>query len=163
MLAKALSLPPGLEDKAAIAASCQLYIINMEVYVREQKARFGSGGEGAKEGDTDTEGSVAPEQEHGVEQAVLDTLVLDGDALAGSEKAKHDVAPHGYPRCGLCVEKFNSWEKGPLYLCYYCPEVALCEICYRNKIATEEGIAEKPHWRAVCPRGHKLIKESAKG
>ncbi|KAK3357835.1 hypothetical protein B0T25DRAFT_499441 [Lasiosphaeria hispida] len=166
MLAKALSLLPGLEREAAIAASCQLYIIDMDVYAREEKARFGGGGgdEDASEGDdADIEGSVAPEQQHGAEQAMLGAPMADRDAPAGNGKAEHDVAPDGHPRCGWCEEKFDSWEKGPLYLCYYCPEMDLCESCYRNKIATEEGTAEKPHWRVVCPKGHKHIKVPAEG
>ena len=130
MLAKTLSCVPGLEREASVAATCQMYIVDMDIYKKEKEA------DGLAVKDEQKQSDVKPTDE-------------DLDPLA-------DIT------CNDCGKSVSDWKSGPVYLCYYCTEMDLCEDCYLKRGAIESG-KRAADWRVLCPRGHKHVKAPVEG
>ncbi|KAK0610047.1 hypothetical protein B0T17DRAFT_545786 [Bombardia bombarda] len=198
MLAKVLSLLPGLKRDAEIASSCQLYIVDMAVFNNEKAItdslpdnntpgqKPNDDIEASKSSPTPDTSDIQSDAAPSVLSDFKESKANDGTEALGSlpapdtSKAHSDDKPSAaedskeskefdlndddsYTTCNGCEKIISSWESGPFYLCYYCPDVDLCEECYTNKIETENGTAAKPNWRVICPKGHKHIKAPVEG
>ena len=94
----------------------------------------------------DTPHSIAPSEP--------DVIKSDGDLLFSE--------PLPCKRCQKMVNNFQT--DGPVYLCYYCTELNLCEECYQHKLAVERGDEDaKPDWRVTCAKGHQYVKAPVDG
>ena len=181
VLARVLALV-GLERDAQIAATCQLYALNMEIHRRENGWGSDSehddaeGGEGESGSDGEYGGtaqvndvsadnpagpvSSEPEKREdqseegggGGEEGSVDGVVVDGN-LVGSDRSVS---------CKGCDHLACEWVSGAFYLCYYCTESDLCQECFDERA---EKIAGSPgdEWQMTCPDGHRHIKAPIHG
>ncbi|SPO05139.1 uncharacterized protein DNG_07825 [Cephalotrichum gorgonifer] len=184
ILARVLALV-GLERDAQIAATCQLYIINMEIFnrendtgaeakVEEEKGEEGDGdgekGEGGQTNGASTDSSVAPAPS---EPQVEEKKGGDGTEEAGAgPKGEDDVqAPDvdedldgfsGGFGCDGCGKVIGNWSDGSAYMCYYCTDVDFCQTCFAKRAERDDGRPEDG-WKSACPKGHLHIKAPVEG
>ena len=202
VLARVLALV-GLQKEAEIAATCQIYILNIDVFKQEnglvstlpnggnaagsettdEKAaeeKPGQTGEEAGEGSSDEEDdSESGEAESDDEEAGEKKEAEASDVPPGSPKKDSDTGSNaGDPDsdielsrdltersvcCTGCDVYFSGWTSdNPIYLCYYCTEIILCQKCFDLRA---ERIAGTPgeDWRVLCPEGHKHIRMPVEG
>ena len=182
-LARVLAYVPGLDRDAGIAATCQLYILDMELQKREDTAQMSedededsteNGPTGEKNGDkavekqseaaveekveggkeksdaakapnggetqTTTSGAAPAETEatgpvltNGTSTKAEDEAKAEkssGEAkTAAEEEALNDYDPNYKLNIGCknCRKIVYNWNKGAMYLCYYCTELDMCE------------------------------------
>ncbi|KAJ3545081.1 hypothetical protein NM208_g2690 [Fusarium decemcellulare] len=185
VLARVLAVV-GLEREAQIVATCQIYILDMEIFKRENDSRItgpggSDGGEeterrGGSDGKDDGEieindlpanSPVAPassECNKGEDQSKYGNEVSGADKqFAGLDDADGDLNwDSGTVTCSDCERLIRQWSKTHVYLCYYCTEVDLCQECFDKRT---ERIAGKrsDDWRVICPQGHRHIQMPVQG
>lgn len=166
----------GLEEDARIAASCQVYIINMDIFKRENDIQEKSEDKAeAKEGEQEKDG----EQEQEDAQEKEGEAQVNGEAADISEppesketeKNNKDTAETdgddvnqltGAISCDGCDMTIFDWSGDPVYLCYYCTEIDLCQKCFDKRAERDAGKPSED-WRILCPKGHRHIKVPAEG
>ncbi|KAI1841090.1 hypothetical protein JX266_012748 [Neoarthrinium moseri] len=189
-LAKVLACVPGLQTEASIAATCQLYVVDMATYKKEQRDSVSEGkpdSSGESKGPSEQENLQVSCLPNGEDAAVTaesastqDNAGVDAQEPVGDTEAipppnpeakelsreeqdsEEDLDSSASIQCGECSSWFSNWKDKPVYLCYYCTELTLCEKCYTEKINKENGKLPEP-WRTLCPAGHKHIKAPAEG
>ncbi|KAH8895712.1 hypothetical protein GQ53DRAFT_803939 [Thozetella sp. PMI_491] len=141
MLAKVLACV-GLERHASVAATCQLYIVNMEIWKMDQGREQDELGMSDEDSSDDEEDSASNK----------------------SDGKEEDLDPGSFLFCGDCNKEFWDWNEpeGSLYLCYFCTDLSLCQECFEKKTAVDNG-ERGPEWRTLCPKGHKHIKAPVEG
>lgn len=190
-LAKVLACIPGLQHEASIAATCQLYVIDMDVYRKEQNKSISGdqpsdseevkpttdGPEPLPDGPSVVEDSSqeqansngageypAAKNPQGVDAAttVPELNVKEEENDENDKSEAGDLDPTVTISCQECDVDYSDWKDSTMYLCYYCTEVTLCEKCYNEKLDKENGKIPES-WRVFCPAGHKHIKAPVDG
>lgn len=193
VLARVLALV-GLERDAQIAATCQVYVINIEIFDRENEWRVihSDDDEPSEEGesgesDDEVEANIDPvvdDPEPPASPGLKEEKTNDEDA--GSETGETEETAEGGTSdigdtggmvatghlnwagapiiCKGCDDEICDWTGGPVYLCYYCAEVDLCQKCFvkRAKKISGEPIGDGD-WRLPCPDGHRHIQAPVQG
>ncbi|KAH7141732.1 hypothetical protein EDB81DRAFT_884801 [Dactylonectria macrodidyma] len=184
VLARVLALV-GLEKEAQIAATCQIYVLNMESFKRENDWRIMGPDEGDGAGKTKSRGGNDGEDAGKVEINDLPSNSLVAPASSESDKGEEQSeyghegssADEPFPgpddadgdlnwdtkfiTCSDSNKLIWQWSKDHVYLSYYCTEVDLCQRCFDKRA---ERIAGKRNddWR-VCPEGHRHIQMPVQG
>lgn len=189
MLARVLALV-GLDREAQIAATCQIYVLNMEIFKRENDWRIIDPDDGDSVGETEScEGDDGVDDGEDDGEVQINDLPLDSPVTpasfesdegeeksedGGEESAADEPLPDpdvadgdlnwdtGTLVCSDCEKTIWHWSQGHVYLCYYCTEVDLCQDCFDKRT---ERIAGKPSddWRVLCPQGHRHIQMPVQG
>lgn len=97
-----------------------------------------------------------------VESGVNDQIEQEGDRSKPLEQEEYDLDEKVSMYCIDCREEVSNWDRGAMYLCYYCSDMDLCEPCYRRKLDRDSGKAP-PYWCRLCPKGHKHVRAPVEG
>ena len=144
-LCNILSCLPSLKEAAAIAISCQFYVLDKDLFKKTLE----------EEGD-DGEWVIGKAEDG-----------EDGDGEAGEEpKQTFDLEQYSAIMCnGNCTDNsdgFLDWEK-PLYRCIICADSDLCEPCYQKLVNPPSENVEGKQWRSYCGIGHDYVKGPVDG
>ncbi|SPO01191.1 uncharacterized protein DNG_03938 [Cephalotrichum gorgonifer] len=197
VLARVLALI-GLEREAEIAATCQIYILNMDIFRQENGLGEASSEDGDAEGnqksredDEDFGGKDAEENDRNPGNESSDEK--DGEAVStdSNRTVSMPTQPEGGGhhedveaedtdkesvsdvenlrslddqaiRCTGCSVYTAAWGGIPVYLCYYCTEVNLCQDCFDKRAKRIAG-GSSDEAQVLCPEGHKYIQMPVEG
>lgn len=118
MLAKVLMCAPPskngcLEREAQVAATCQLYIMDMNIWKNEQE-------KGVKSAEGKAKRAVESEK-----------MKLD-----------EDLDPSVYLDCCGCGKKISNWHDGAAYICCYCTTIDFCHMLISER-RLKEGVVSQ--------------------
>jgi hypothetical protein len=141
MLAKVLSCVDGMRTEASIAFTCQMYIVDLDVWKEET---------GKQDGQNEQRDNAV--QVNSPRKSIADI----------NEDSAEDIDPLATLTCGSCSKEAKDWKTGSFFLCYYCVELSLCADCYNNRVAVDKKEREAEWW-VICPTDHKHIEAPVKG
>ncbi|KAL2109780.1 hypothetical protein VUR80DRAFT_2045 [Thermomyces stellatus] len=139
VLARVLALV-GLEREAQIAATCQIYVLDMEIFKRENDWSIEPHDDSDSAGETESRAANDDEDE-----PPLDPDPVDGDGDLNWE--------NGGVVCSDCDKLIWEWSQGPFYLCYFCTEIDLMPGVFRQALQENCGGTDRRRLAGTLSRG----------